>query len=191
MSTMPRPQIPFKAIPLNLSDDDDNEAINVSALKPKPSSNSNPKLIALLVAKGVGYNQIIELLGEEAKHDVEKAKQHKDISKWINAFSARLNETVEQRIKKASQTALDKLLDILNSPQSAPKEILAAARDILDRELGKAKQQVEFSGIVDSSEDLKSIVASTKAVEDRLKELEDKRNRVKQAFITSKPIIDV
>lgn len=177
---MPRPAVPFSFNrPVELDEDDESEVTIVP--RSLADDKVKLKLIALLSAKGVGYNQIVEIVGEEIKDEVSKAKRSPELSKLINSFAAKLNESVEMRIKRHSQLALDRLLDILNNPKAAPKDILSAAKDILDRELGKAKQSVELTGGITNTDDIKSIQASSKAADERLKKLEDQRNSILKA----------
>lgn len=175
---MPKPLIPFKFKTQDSKEAEDLIQDEVLILK----------LIALLNAKGVSSNQIIDLIGPEIKNEITKAKNNPSLSKLITNFSVRLNEPIEQRIKKATSTALDKILDILNNPKSQTKDILSAAKDLLDRDLGKATQKIEMTSDYNSNEDLKSIQMSTKAVEDRLKQMSERREAIITSLKSKTPI---
>ena len=186
-TAVPRPAVPFsftsnsaKALAESFSAEDS---------VPQKEKDFSLELIAMLYAKGVGYGQIVELI-PEARALVESVKASTKTGKLVNSYSARLNEGVESRIKKATQLALDKIVDILLNPKSTPKDILSAARDLLDRDLGKATQRVDIGGSLSADEDYKSLISASAAAEERIKAMLDKQEAVRAALALKKqPIL--
>ena len=176
MNECPRPAIPFSFTKKEASTKELADGLEA----PKPSTLIQD-LIALLHAKGVGFNQIQELV-PEAKEEVQRAKNSSRTSRLVNAFSAKLSESVETRIKKATALAVDKIMDILMNPKSTPKDILVAARDLLDRDLGKATQRVDIGGSLTIDEDHKTLLAASQAADERIKLMLEKREKVQAAL---------
>lgn len=182
MSEVPRPAIPFSFTkPKEASAKELAEGLEEA----KPSTLVQD-LIALLHAKGVGFNQIQELV-PESKEEVSRAKNSSRTSRLVNAFSAKLSESVESRIKKATALAVDKIMDILMNPKSTPKDILVAARDLLDRDLGKATQRVDIGGSLTIDEDHKTLLAASQAADERIKLMLEKREKVQAALSARSP----
>ncbi len=175
----PKPTTPFSFLI------DDGKAKTVIETLTEPESELTLKLIALLNAKGVGFHLIKELVPESAGA-IETVSQSPKFTKLINSFTAKLSISTEDRINRASSIALDRILDILNNPKSVTKEVLTAARDLLDRSLGKATQKIDLGVTNNNGDDYRTITSAINAASERLRLIEEKREAVRLSILASK-----
>lgn len=136
------------------------------------------KLLALLSAQGISVVEVSELctIPLEALNSVVENDEF--YAKRVMEYSVKLNQPLEVRIKAAANLAMGRLLQVLVDPASGTKEIISAAKEMLDRHLGKSvqKMQVDMQTSVDG--DFLQLQKDIKASDARLDALLEQRKKL-------------
>ena len=135
-------------------------------------------MLALLNAKGVSTLEVSELCGLPLDA-LEFLSSEEGFSQKVMELSVKLNLPLDTRLANASNIAAARMLRILSDPESSNKDVISAAKDVLDRHMGKAMQKVSISSTSVSLEtSFEELQRSIKAADDRVAGLLDLRAKL-------------
>jgi hypothetical protein len=136
-------------------------------------------LVALLNAKGVSVDEVCEFLKVPFEPLNELTKED-GFPEQVMRLSVLLQQPLEERLASASSIASARMLRIIADPSSTNKDVIAAAKDVLDRHMGKAMQKVSIQSTnlsVDASfEEIQKNIAASDA---RISQLVEMRSKLK------------
>jgi hypothetical protein len=165
--------------------------VNVSSPQPMQGQQkitATAKMIALLSAKGVGIEQVAQVTGinlESLKMACDGSSEAFD--KLVMQYSVKLNQSDTERIKQGSELALSRVLSMLADPNISAKDLVGIARDLMDRQHGKATQKIEYNGMLLGEKNLVEIEKKQEATNKRLGELLEMRQKVIDSNTKNRP----
>ncbi len=138
------------------------------------------KAIALATACGLSEQQTAEFLGV-GQQLVADYKATQKVSDLINQASASAGLSPEQRIARVIPSVVDlKIKGLLTSKDEKLRS--AIGTELLDRHFGKPVQTTQSFGVnVTASTTLEELDNKIEASKQRIKQIEDSRNKLKQS----------
>jgi hypothetical protein len=105
----------------------------------------------------------------------------------VMQYSVKLNQSDTERIKQGSELALSRVLSMLADPNISAKDLVGIARDLMDRQHGKATQKIEYNGMLLGEKNLVEIEKKQEATNKRLGELLEMRQKVIDSNTKNRP----
>jgi hypothetical protein len=138
------------------------------------------KMLALLRAKGLVAEEVSTIVGIDPSAFALLVSNYGEdaFGELCATYSTRVSKGSEERIKTAAELAIGRCISILADPRTSSKEVIALAKDFMDRHFGKALQRTEFVGTFQVGEGNKEIESNLAAANKRLEELMGMRNKM-------------
>lgn len=131
------------------------------------------RVVIYLAAQGETNRNIAKRFGCSEAWISQLTRQPWFKARFLQELKESGQDILQATLKTHALPALEKVIEVMNNEKSKPSEQLTAAKDILDRFLGKAVTKIESKGTLDitqASEKVSAVDAELEQLERQLQE---------------------